>query len=244
MYAGRLGVGMLVGVGLVGAIVAWALEHGWLRLQNPSLAEFPIQGLDVSHHQGAIDWPRVAAEERFRFVWIKATEGGDFTDPRFRENWEGAQGVGLVVGAYHFFTLCSPGRAQAAHLLSVLPESAAPTLPVAVDLELGGNCADRPPVDRVRTEIDGFLDAVEAVTGRPPAIYTTHDFHRRYLANAYPVDHPLWLRDVVWRPSGLDGHPWQVWQYLPRGRVAGIDGVVDQNAFSGDLDDFARFVQR
>ena len=79
----------VLGLAGLAASVAGALELGLLRLQNPPLSRYPIQGLDVSHHQKAIDWERVAADGRFRFVWIKATEGGDFRDSRFAENWEG-----------------------------------------------------------------------------------------------------------------------------------------------------------
>ncbi|MBX2804191.1 MAG: hypothetical protein KTR31_41405 [Myxococcales bacterium] len=227
-------------VALVGA--AWMVNNGWIRLQDPSLQRYPVQGLDVSHHQGPIDWPAVAADGRFRFVWIKATEGGDWTDSRFHENWRGASDAGFVVGAYHFFTLCTPGRDQAAHLLSVLPQAPARTLPVAVDLELGGNCS-QPPADAVvLTQIEAFLDEVGRATGRPVAIYTTHDFHRRYLQDRYPTRHSLWLRDVFFEPSGLDGQPWTVWQYLSRGRIAGIETFVDQNAFAGDEAAFERFV--
>lgn len=239
IWIGLVGLASL-GIGLAGLVTA--LEHGILRLQDPPLSRYPIQGLDVSHHQGPIDWPQVAGHGRFRFVWIKATEGGDWHDPRFGENWRGARDAGLVPGAYHFFTLCTPGAVQAAHFLSVLPREPGPTLPPAVDLELGGNCAARPDRSALRREITAFLDAVRAATGRDAALYLTHEFHRAYLQDALP-DNPVWLRDVFFEPGELDGRPWQVWQYLPRGRVPGIVGPVDQNAFWGDAGAFERFLQ-
>lgn len=237
--------GVLAVVGLLGvaaAGLAWSVNEGLVYLQHPGLDEFPIQGLDVSHHQGPIDWPRVASHERFRFVWIKATEGGDFRDARFAENWAGARDAGLVVGAYHFFTLCKPGSEQAQNLLGVLPTQRSRTLPLALDLELGGNCSARPSRDAVRAEVDAFLSAVKGATGRPPVIYTTHDFHAAYLEGDYPSHHPLWLRDVFFRPDGLDDTPWTVWQYLSRGHVDGIEGFVDQNAFRGDAEAFEALV--
>ncbi|MEO0600571.1 MAG: GH25 family lysozyme [Myxococcota bacterium] len=229
--------------GLLGAGVAWALENGWLTLQEPSQEAFPVQGLDVSHHQGVIDWPRVARDGRFRFVWIKATEGGDFVDPRFAINWREAGSAGFVVGAYHFFTLCRPGTEQAENLLSVLPEVDGATLPVAVDLELGGNCGARPSRTAFASELGAFLEAVERRTGRPSVLYTTFEFHEAYLTGADLDARPWWVRSVFTRPGPLDGQPWHVWQYLPRGRVDGIEGVVDQNAFAGDAAAFATFVR-
>jgi lysozyme len=93
-----------------------------------------VQGIDVSHHQGPINWDEVAGDD-VRFAWIKATEGGDWEDPRFDENWAGAGAAGVPRGAYHFFTLCRPAAEQAAWFLSVAP---AGELPTAVDLEYGG----------------------------------------------------------------------------------------------------------
>src|SRR3546814_10025509 len=63
-------------------------------------------GIDVSHHQGAIDWERVAADG-VEFAYLKATEGGGFSDPRFVSNARGAKAAGIKVGAYHYYTPCA-----------------------------------------------------------------------------------------------------------------------------------------
>src|ERR687883_942901 len=61
----------------------------------------PIQGIDVSRHQGRIDWASVSAAGT-QFAFIKATEGGDHMDERFLENWQGAKAAGIPRAAYHF----------------------------------------------------------------------------------------------------------------------------------------------
>ena len=48
----------------------------------------PIHGIDVSRYQGKIDWAAVRGAGT-QFAFIKATEGGDYVDPRFLENWHG-----------------------------------------------------------------------------------------------------------------------------------------------------------
>ena len=75
-----------------------------------------VEGIDVSHHEGVIDWGevRLAGKE---FAFIKATEGGTVagfeTHPaHFSENWPGAIAAGLAVGAYHF---ANPLRSPAWH---------------------------------------------------------------------------------------------------------------------------------
>ena len=58
-----------------------------------------IKGIDVSHHQGNINWSKVPSA----FAYLKATEGEQFVDHAFKTNWKGAQSKGILVGAYHFF---------------------------------------------------------------------------------------------------------------------------------------------
>ena len=69
---------------------------------------FGVVGVDVSHHQDDIDWPKVS-QSNVRFAYIKATEGGDYVDPKFTDNWKQARAAGLAVGVYHFFKI---GRAH------------------------------------------------------------------------------------------------------------------------------------
>ena len=59
------------------------------------------KGVDVSHWQGAIQWPNVAAAS-YTFAFGKATEGKTLIDPTYSINRSGAETVGLRFGAYHF----------------------------------------------------------------------------------------------------------------------------------------------
>lgn len=201
-------------------LVAGASAYLWLPHHRPALRAGESYGVDVSNHQGAVDWPAVAADG-VTFAYIKASEGGDLTDDRFAENWSAAQRAGVQRGAYHFFTLCRPGREQAEHFLRTAPPDTS-ALPPAVDLELAGNCAARPARDAVHTELDTFLTAVEQAWGRPAVLYVGEDWE-----GAYPVlersDRPRWLVSFVGRPEVR----WTVWQFAWWGRVDGIDGRVD-----------------
>src|SRR5262245_23448045 len=114
-----------------------------------------IRGIDVSHHQGVVDWRKVARSD-VAFAILKATEGGDYVDDTFARNLAGAAASGLVVGAYHFFTFCRPGAEQAANFLRAVPRDR-PMLPPVVDIEFGGNCTARPAVADLRRELTAFL---------------------------------------------------------------------------------------
>lgn len=82
-------------------------------------ARYPITGIDVSHHQGAIDWHAVAADD-VSFVYVKVSEGGDYRDPRYRQNLAGADAAGIPAGAYHYFTFCRSGADQAVNYLGAI----------------------------------------------------------------------------------------------------------------------------
>jgi lysozyme len=187
------------------------------------LREGERYGIDVSAHQDTIGWDSVA-NDGIEFAYIKATEGRDFTDARFDENWRGAGRAGLDRGAYHFFTLCSPGADQARHFLDVAPPDDDALAP-AVDLELAGNCAARPSAAEVNEQLDDFLGLVERAWGRMVVLYVGDDFE-----DVYPMRHqrnsPLWHRRFLLRP---DVPRWLIWQLHGYAHVAGIGGGVDLN---------------
>ena len=158
---------------LVSALIATA--GGWW---TPWASRY-MQGVDLSWHQGAIDWRALAADD-MAFAYIKATEGADHIDERFAFNWREAGDAGLYRGAYHFFTLCQPGARQAANFIAVVPRTAG-ALPPALDLEHMGPCREGPTMTDVIAEARAFLDRAEAYYGVRPIIYTTREFHDAHL---------------------------------------------------------------
>lgn len=229
--ARRIALASLVAFAL--ALLALAVgRYGFLHWQ-PDRARYPLRGLDVSHHQGIVDWPTVARND-VAFVYLKASEGGDHRDRRYADNARGARAAGIAVGAYHFFTFCRSGAEQAANFLAAAP-ARAEALPPAVDLEFGGNCGRRPDAATMRAELDAFLAPVEAAYAKPALLYVTPEFLDAYAA-ALPA-RPLWRRSILRAPGS--SVPWALWQYHNRGRVAGIGGPVDLNVYVGDAAAFA-----
>ena len=70
-----------------------------------------VFGIDVSKHQGEIDWPKVAASG-VRFAILRAGYGNTATqaDPYFAANYTGAKAAGLKVGAYWYSLSAGAGR--------------------------------------------------------------------------------------------------------------------------------------
>ena len=132
-----LAIGGFLGFGLV--LVAVFFSEGILRFHYPSRSRYPVRGVDVSAHQGEIDWSVLAGQD-VQFAYIKATEGSGFTDRMFADNWEGARRSGLRVGAYHFFSFDSGGDTQADRFIGTVPKEK-DSLPPAVDVEFYGEKA-------------------------------------------------------------------------------------------------------
>lgn len=220
---------MLLGAAL-GAREAYRL--GWLRFNYPSIERYPVRGIDVSHHQGEIDWDALSGEN-LRFAFLKATEGADHADREYERNRDGARRAGIAYGSYHFFTFCTPGADQAEHFLARI--GARPgALPPVADVEFSGNCRNWASLDAIRRELDVFLRRVEQVGGRRPLLYVTDDAVERILDGRFD-GYALWRRDVFFRPAQDD---WLFWQYAHNARLAGIRGPVDLNVFHADPDAF------
>ncbi len=170
------------------------------------------------------------------FAYIKATEGGDFVDPRFATNWAEAERAGIRRGAYHFFTFCRSGSSQVPNLAAAVPPGQE-MLPLAVDVEYGGNCRSPPVPSKIRLELRAFLDEVEHAYRERPILYVTSASYQKIVSSHFP-EYGLWVRDVFRRPRYTADGTWLIWQYSNRGRLAGIDGPVDLNVFSGRSIDF------
>lgn len=223
---GRIRTTLLIAAAFTAAALATlGLAQGVLRVDDPDRARYPVWGIDVSHHQGAIAWETVAREPNLAFAYLKASEGGDWRDPRFTENWRSARGAGLKVGAYHFFTFCRAPLEQAANFLAAVQRDDA-ALPPVVDVELGGNCSARPRPEELRRDLGVFVDAVAKAWQRRPIVYLTQEAHAAFFAEG-EIGHPFWIRSL----SGEPPPGWTFWQFTNRARVRGIRGLVDLNAF-------------
>src|SRR5437899_3151687 len=110
--------------GIVAAESAWQPRS----FQTVCAAGPTLEGIDVSHWDGTVDWAQVAGSGR-AWAIAKATEGVTFLDPAFAANWAGMKAAGLVRGAYHFFRPAHGGVEQADWYLSKVGAFAAGDLP-------------------------------------------------------------------------------------------------------------------
>lgn len=219
---------LLVIMLLVGIVGLYLL--GIIRFNYPDRDRFPVWGIDVSHHQGDIDW-ELLKSEHVVFAYIKATEGEGFKDKRFLANWDGASRVGIARGAYHFFTFCKSGNVQANNFISSVPVEEG-ALPPVIDFEFVGNCEARPTKEALIKEVRAFVSKIEEVYGQRPIFYVTYEAYDKYLAGEIE-GYKIWIRDIFSYPSLTQNTKWIFWQYSDHSRLKGVNGAVDLNVYAG-----------
>src|SRR6266851_920044 len=110
--------------------------HECEELMPEEIAAEPgiLHGLDVSHHQGTIDWLAVA-KAGMRFAYAKATDGVSFVDPMFATNWTAMKAAGIPRGAYHFFRPAHALEAQVNSFVTKVKTLSGDDLPPMLDVE-------------------------------------------------------------------------------------------------------------
>ncbi len=182
----------------------------------------PYDGIDISSHQGDIDWGKVASDKSIRFVYIKATEGATYSSPHYGYNVTMARKHGLLVGSYHYFTPTASVRDQFRNFSHLAAASSQDLIPM-IDVEHSGGWSRNQLVDSVQA----FADLIRTHYGVAPMIYSTMAFYNRWLAphfNKYPLyigRYSDTKPDIAW-----DGR-YTIWQYSQSGIVPGIDAYVD-----------------
>jgi lysozyme len=197
-----------------------------------------LEGVDVSHHEGAINWQQVR-DAGIAFAFLKATEGKSFVDPMAQKNLARCRQVGIVAGMYHFYRHDVDPEAQAKHFLQNLGAREPGDLLPAIDVEApgdGGGTFTYPKSEVVR-RVGVVVGAVQAAIGRAPMIYTYPSAWAELTGNspAFAGVCPLWIASYGVAAPKLAGgwKDYAVWQYTDHGTVKGIGGGVDRDRFNG-----------
>lgn len=187
---------------------------------------FPSFGIDVSHHQGEINWEKLMIKEHYdsiiQFVYCKATEGSDHIDTKWEYNRKVLQKLKIPNGAYHFFMPKSEPKPQANHFLTYWTKSDL-DLPPVLDVESEG-FSDKDLIAKMKI----WLKEVEDKTGMRPVIYTSLNFFETKFMNDFK-DYKFWIAAYSRKPEFIDDSRIIHWQYSETGELPGIDEKVDFN---------------
>lgn len=210
----------------------------------PPISGTRVLGIDVSHHEPAVDWPKAKAAGVL-WMYTKASEGAHFIDPSIKEHVTSASKAGVYTGAYHFYRADIDGTKQANLFLDVV-KNIKVDLPYILDWESASPMGESREVQIAGAQ--HFLDTVEKASGKIPMIYGGEAFIRDLRLpssfNRYPliVAHYGTPIEKVKCPP-----PWSKmwgWQYAEDAKIAGMAAghSVDANLFLGTLDELKKFI--
>ncbi|HEY8889238.1 MAG TPA: GH25 family lysozyme [Clostridium sp.] len=176
------------------------------------------KGIDISNYQGSIDFAKVKGNG-IVIVYIKATQGTEYINPRLKEYYQGAKLNGLKIGFYHYLTNKSPSL-EAQHFLNSI-NGLVSDCKYIIDVEGTWTIAKASKATR---EFADYLISKNKEVG----IYTGDYFYRDNL-NSTVKNLSVWIANYggVVMATKYAGH-----QYTEKGTVVGITGNVDMNEFN------------
>ena len=189
-----------------------------------------FQGIDVSHHQGNIDWSAVKrSAPDLAFVYVKCSEGKSYVDPMFKENAEKAHSQGFKVGAYHYFRMTSSAHDQFRNFRSQMDKVTTDLIPM-VDVERSDGKTRKELQDSLRV----FLDLLANEYGSKPMIYGTNRSYNELCAPEFN-DYPLYIGRYGNKEPVIKGlSHYTIWQYSENGSIEGIPKPVDLCKFHSE----------
>lgn len=190
-------------------------------------------GIDVSEHQGVIDWETASQYIDFAIVRLGYrgyANGNIVTDAYYTTNMNGAISNGIPVGVYFYSqaTTYEEGVEEANYVLSLLGDYGL-SYPIVLDRE--DSMQDDARTNNLTAEQHtqaalGFLETIEGA-GRSAMIYTNQVYFALYLDLEQLVGYPMWLAQYANEP--IWPYEFSIWQYSESGEVPGVSGPVDMN---------------
>lgn len=199
----------------------------------------PLIGIDVSHHQGAVNWPAMF-RDGVRFAGLKATEGDSLVDSRFASNLKQSRAAGVLPFAYHYQRAVASAAEQVSHIARVVPKDC----PVALDVEAGSG-----PVSVTRAIRAGLVGRGYHVSlsyiprwywlgvGQPSLVGLPPLWSSRYPDNVIHDINVEYAEVARFYPhfwEGYGGLTVAILQFTSSARVGGR-APIDGNAYRGSL---------
>lgn len=204
---------------------------------------YTMHGIDVSHHNGKINWQKVSEirfndDKKIEFAFIKASEGRTLDDKSFEKNWINAKKEGVCRGAYHYYIPWLDPEPQAnlfIRKVTLKPGDLAPVL----DIEENSKRPDK----KIIADIGTWLRLIENHYGIKPIIYTNHSFYKKFIEGHYD-NYPLWIAD--YSSQNLRKYTKNtpvMWQYSKSGNIEGIEEEVDLNVYLKANSSFQKLIK-
>lgn len=186
-----------------------------------------MKGIDVSNHNGNINFNKVKVEG-VECVYIKATEGTTYVDSYLDTNYSNAHYIGLKTGFYHFLVGTSSPETQATNFYNAIKDKSNELIPM-LDIETSFN--------GLMDYVLRFIAKFKELSNMPIGVYTYTGFMDNL--DSRLKDYQLWEANYNNDPWNLPSN--NIWssrvghQYTEKGKVNGINTNVDMNEFTEEI---------
>lgn len=194
-------------------------EH--VKSQLGTTSHSAKQGLDIYYASGKVDFNELE-KQKIEFVYLKATDGLNYTDPTYQQHVKALEKTQLLSGAYHFFRPADDAVKQAQQFVEQVHLSKH-QLPPMLDVEKSGSLS---PTE-IKKAVKQWLSYVHTALKCKPILYANGYFWSEYLGVEFN-QYAFWLADYATTPTLPDGlKNWRIWQYSEKGRIFGVQNTVD-----------------
>jgi GH25 family lysozyme M1 (1,4-beta-N-acetylmuramidase) len=213
--------------------------RGRTPVKRRSLAVTQTEGVDVSSHQGDVNWASLW-KSGVKWAYVKATEGNYYRSTSFNQQYTGSYKTGMIRGSYHF---AAPDVSSGANQATYFADHGGgwskdgKTLPGVLDIEwnpYGASCYGLSKSAMV-SWIKDFTKTYKSRTGRDAVIYTATTWWKDCTGDyaGFAKTNPLWVARYNTSPGVLP-KGWgfhTIWQYTSTGAEVG-----DRDKFNGAMD--------
>lgn len=228
-YIAKTGLSFLLSLSIFScSVYAATYDNGWYKVNgvyvNPNGTEIPgayKRGIDISSHQGVIDWEKVAKDDvNFAFIRCGSSTTLSSADDKFEYNCENAIKNGIPIGIYYRTNAQTPevARCEAYYTLSRISKYTI-TYPVAIDVE--GNSIANLSKEQLTENIIAFCEVIKEA-GYIPCVYASTSWFNHKIGE---IPYKKWVAQYN-SACNISGKI-SFWQCSCRGRIDGISGNVD-----------------
>lgn len=185
-----------------------------------------LKGIDVSKHQGTIDWSK--ASSKIDFAILRAGYGKVLSqkDPQFENNYKGCKDNNVPVGVYWYsYAKTTADAEQEAKICLEVIKDKQFEYPIFFDIEENDILALGQ--EQVSAITEAFLKKIKAA-GYYPGIYSSKSALETYISKSLRNNYDVWVAHVNVVNTTYSGD-YTMWQYSWKGSVSGIAGEVDMD---------------
>lgn len=226
-------VGFLL-LALAGLFVGKQILNYWQKSGRPSTSDYPVLGVSLSQTDGYQDF-HLLKKHGIDFVYLKATQGADYFDDAFLNNYWRIQGAQLPFGIEHYFSWQTSPKAQFTNIKASVGNRIG-TLPLV--LQVKAPTASQLTVQQIDKSVSRLQSLLVKYYQRPVLIQTDPALNDLIKRNSFGGI-------LQTRPHPIKGNQVKFWQYTNAGRIPSLATANQYSllVFNGNQQQWAAFLQ-